>query len=63
VALEPASVVIPSWNGAALLGPTLEHLAKLQGVEFEVLVVDHGRLNRDSEAVVRAFSERDPRFV
>jgi len=57
--LEAASVVIPSWNGAAILRPTLDHLARLTGVEFEVLVVDHGRLNRDTEALLKEF---DPRF-
>ncbi len=60
MALEPASVVIPSWNGAALLRPTLMNLVKLEGLEFEVLVVDHGRINRDSEAVVREVSAHHP---
>ncbi|MGZ3738789.1 MAG: glycosyltransferase family 2 protein [Bdellovibrionota bacterium] len=59
MALEAASVVIPSWNGAAILGPTLKHLTRLTGVEFEVLVVDHGRLNRDTEALMK---DLDPRF-
>lgn len=59
---ERLSVVIPSWNGAAILPPTLEHLAKVEGVELEVLVVDHGRLNRDTEALLQKFRD-DPRFV
>jgi GT2 family glycosyltransferase len=59
--MREASVVIPSWNGAALLRPTLERLALLEGVAFEVLVVDHGRLNRDTEALLHALA--DPRFV
>lgn len=60
MALESASVVIPSWNGALILAPTLEHLRRLEGVDFEVLVVDHGRLNRDTEELVGALA--DPRF-
>lgn len=51
--LEPASVVIPSWNGAAILAPTLAALRKLEGVEYEVIVVDHGRQNRDTEILMR----------
>jgi GT2 family glycosyltransferase len=58
VKLELVSVVIPSWNGAEILKPTLEHLTRVEGVEFEVLVVDHGRLNRDTEYLMKGF----PRF-
>jgi GT2 family glycosyltransferase len=36
------SVVIPTWNGAALLGPCLESLAAQTARELEVLVVDNG---------------------
>jgi GT2 family glycosyltransferase len=36
------SVVIPSWNGAALLGPCLEALEAQTARELEVLVVDNG---------------------
>lgn|GEM_PF-2560226 len=57
---EPVSIVIPSWNGAAILRPTLRKLGELEG-EFEVLVVDHGRLNRDTEALLAEFSS-DSRF-
>jgi GT2 family glycosyltransferase len=57
VKLEPASVVIPSWNGAAILAPTLAALQKLKGVEFEVLVIDHGRQNRDTETLMRGLPE------
>lgn len=60
MAFEPVSIVIPSWNGAAILRPTLAHLAQLEGAEFEVLVVDHGRLNRDTEALLKEVT--DPRF-
>lgn len=62
MAPDAISIVIPSWNGASILPPTLEHLSRLEGVEFEVLVVDHGRLNRDTEALLSRYV-RDPRFV
>lgn len=62
MALEPVSVVIPSWNGAAILRPTLEKLAQLEGINFEVLVVDHGRLNRDTENLFKEYAA-DSRFV
>jgi GT2 family glycosyltransferase len=61
-AAESVSVVIPSWNGAEILKPTLDHLAKLEKADFEVLVVDHGRLNRDTEKLVKDFSEKDARI-
>jgi GT2 family glycosyltransferase len=51
-----ASVVIPSWDGANLLDSTLERLTQVAGVTFEVLVVDHGRLNRKTEELLRRFS-------
>lgn len=62
MAADALSIVIPSWNGASILPPTLEHLARLEGVEFEVLVVDHGRLNRDTEALLAKYAN-DRRFV
>jgi GT2 family glycosyltransferase len=36
------SVIVPTWNGAALLGPCLEALAAQTVRELEVLVVDNG---------------------
>lgn len=51
-----ASVVIPSWNGAAFVAETLSRLVLCEGVSFEVLVVDHGRLNRDTEKVLAEYA-------
>lgn len=62
MAPDAISIVIPSWNGASILPPTLEHLSRLEGIDFEVLVVDHGRLNRDTEALLTRYAH-DPRFV
>jgi GT2 family glycosyltransferase len=59
---EAISVVIPSWNGASILENTLKHLAKVEGVSLEVLVVDHGRLNRDTEVLLSKY-RTDSRFV
>ncbi len=58
MAHEPVSIVIPSWNGAAILRPTLERLTQLSG-EFEVLVVNHGRLNQETDELMKSF----PRFI
>lgn len=50
-----ASVVIPNWNGASFVRQTLARLVQSEGVDFEVLVVDHGRLNRETEQVVAEY--------
>lgn len=36
------SIVIPSWNGAALLAPALESLTRQTFDDFEIVVVDNG---------------------
>jgi len=51
------SVVIPSWNGAAFVARSLECLVALPE-KPEILVVDHGRMNRDTEQVVARFGGR-----
>jgi GT2 family glycosyltransferase len=57
VAKGNVSVVIPSWNGADFVARSLECLVALPE-EPEILVVDHGRLNRDTERVVTKFAGR-----
>lgn len=47
------SVVVPTWNGAALLGECLEALEAQTTRDFEVLVVDNGSTD-DSLALVAA---------
>jgi GT2 family glycosyltransferase len=47
------SVVIPTWNGAALLAVCLEALEAQTARDFEVLVVDNGSTD-DSPAMVAA---------
>lgn len=49
------SIVIPSWNGSTILAQSLPHLAKLKGGPWEILVVDHGRLNLDTKNLLKDF--------
>lgn len=58
-----ASIVIPSWNGARFVADTLARVAKLHGLEWECVVIDHGRLNRETENVLRRFSDPRIRYV
>ncbi len=51
-----ASIVIPSWNGAAFVVKALEKILLLEGVEWEAVVVDHGRQNLDTEKALQNFS-------
>ena len=61
--LEAASVVIPSWNGAEILRPTLAALASLEEIEYEVLIVDHGRINSDTERLLADFANNRFRYL
>jgi dolichyl-phosphate beta-glucosyltransferase len=61
--LEPKySIVIPAYNEAARIGPTLEKVlgyVHAQAWDAEVIVVNDG--SRDNTAaIVRSFAERDP---
>lgn len=55
------SVVIPTWNGAARIVPTLESLARqsMSPTRFELVVVDDGGID-DLGRVVREFADRHP---
>lgn len=55
-ALPKVSVVIPSWNGAKFVAECLPYLLALEGEAPEILVVDHGRLNRDTETLLQKFT-------
>ncbi|MGE3260408.1 MAG: glycosyltransferase family 2 protein [Bacteriovoracia bacterium] len=57
---QPVSVVIPTWNAAAFVDRVLEALTKQQGVEYEILVVDNGVVNADTEAVANRHREYFP---
>ncbi len=55
-----ASVVIPTWNAASFVEQVLSTLVKQEGVQFEVLVVDNGVVNGDTEKVVTQFQQNYP---
>ncbi len=57
---NPVSVVIPTWNAAAFVERALECLARQEGARFEVLVVDNGVINRETEEVCARFKTRLP---
>lgn len=57
-----ASIVIPSWNGARFVADTLSRIEKLEG-QWECLVIDHGRLNRETEQLLKRFSDPRLRYV
>lgn len=52
------SVIIPTWNAAAFVAKVLEKLALQRDVDFEVLVVDNGVVNQETEVVTRSFEPR-----
>ncbi len=54
------SVIIPTYNRAPTLKIALEHLARQDGVEFEVIVVDDGSTD-DTAEIVKKFDVRGAR--
>lgn len=61
VQLPIVSVIIPAYNAARDLGPTLESVRRQSLREFEVLVVNDGSTDGTS-AVAMEYVRRDPRF-
>jgi GT2 family glycosyltransferase len=55
---EKVSVVIPSWRGEKILPETLAALSQSEGIEAEVIVVDHGRENLLTKELVDHYSFR-----
>ena len=51
------SVIIVNWNRAALLRSCLESLARQQGAELEILVVDNGSSDGSPKMVLREFPQ------
>lgn len=51
------SVVIPTWNAAKFVEQVLHCLRLQEGVSFEVLVVDNGVVNDETEKVVESFKK------
>lgn len=52
-------VVVPAYNEAAWVGATIDSLARQEGVELTVLVVDNASTD-DTEGAVRDAAERSP---
>ncbi len=57
------SVVVPTWNAAGFVARILEALVRQEGVEYEVLIVDNGVVNRETEEVVAAWKPKFPGLV
>lgn len=57
--MPTASIVIPTYNGAAHIAPALESVLGQQGVDLEVIVVDDNSRD-DTAAIVAGFA--DPRI-
>jgi|GEM_PF-993761 glycosyltransferase involved in cell wall biosynthesis len=51
------SVIIPTYNRAALLGKTLESVAAQTFSDYEVIVVDDGSTDRTEEAIERYLND------
>jgi GT2 family glycosyltransferase len=51
----PISVVIPTWNAASFVERVLELLALQEGVTYEVIVVDNGVVNSETEEVAKRY--------
>jgi GT2 family glycosyltransferase len=56
------SVVIPSWNAADDVRRVLDRLRLQEGAEFEVIVVDNGVVNQDTESVCAEIKQSLPRL-
>jgi GT2 family glycosyltransferase len=54
------TVVVPTWNAAAMMEKSLPCLVHQVGVRYEILVVDNGVVNGETEDVCRRFREGFP---
>lgn len=55
------SIVVPAYNAAGFLPPTLEGVLAQTFTDWEMTVVDDGSKDNTSD-VVRGCAERDPRI-
>lgn len=60
MAENPVSIVIPTWNAAGFVERALECLVAQEEAQFEVLVVDNGVVNAETELVCERFRSRLP---
>lgn len=59
------SVIVPTFNGADRLRDTIDTLLRQQGIQpqqYEVIVMDDGSANKDSETLLRAYMEDYPEY-
>ncbi len=56
----PISVVIPTWNAANFVQRVLELLQRQEDVNYEIIVVDNGVVNSETEEVVKKFQKNIP---
>lgn len=56
------SVVIPTWNAAAFVDRVLAALVRQADVTYEILVVDNGVINSDTQAVAERWRSRFPKL-
>lgn len=57
------SVVIPTWNAARDVERVLSLLAKQEGVNFEILVVDNGVVNQETEILCQRLAWPQLRYL
>jgi len=60
--MQTVSVVIPAFNGAELIGETIEAVLAQTHSEWELVVVDDGSTD-DTESVVQSFVKRSPEKI
>jgi len=56
--LMPVSVVIPTWNAANFVERVLNALVKQRDVTMEIIVLDNGVTNCDTENIVKKISQK-----
>src|SRR5699024_7007376 len=56
------SIIIPTFNRAHLIGETLDSIIAQTYQNWECIVVDDGSTDNTDE-VLKAYCEKDPRFV
>jgi GT2 family glycosyltransferase len=60
--LPSASVVIPTWNAASFVARVLDRLVAQVDMDFEILVVDNGVINPETEQVCIRYKKQFPKL-
>ena len=56
------SIIIPTWNGAAMVTRVLPELEKQSLQDFELLIIDNGVVNQETEELCRVWQARLPQL-